>query len=220
MNEQMTSMNASNDARTQATTRPAPTIGDYLQLSALAYQVSRANEQTLIDNSMNPSALINFPPTSDGPLPVEIKVPPGFTLLKMSDISQLAVGFAAAAFQDANGNIIAFEGTVPGLLSAYSQGTLSADISLAQGVNSPALDEARSFAKMIQRDYANGEKIYVTGHSLGGAEAQAACEELGTDKCAGGATFAAPGILMSATNQVINSELDNYIKYGDPIPNY
>ena len=70
---------------------------------------------------------------------------------------------------------------------------------------------------MIQAAAAQGvstDNIFVTGHSLGGAEAESVAANLGLD----GATFGAPGVpQFSSTGG--NTNLTDYVDYGDAVRN-
>jgi hypothetical protein len=148
--------------------------------------------------------------------PGGLVVPPGWTVVLKSPASQQSDGFSAVALKDPNGNvIIANEGTLPGL-GTYGIGSLSADSQIATGQTPQALADATNFAQQVQ--LATGSSsIYVTGHSLGGTEAQAECQILGSD-CAGGATFGATG--LPGNTEAGPSSLVNYVDYGDPVGNY
>jgi hypothetical protein len=136
---------------------------------------------------------------------------------EFSPSNELSDGFYAEAFIDTATHqvIIAFEGTNPTLATAYGSGTLAADLSLFLGGSPQVLADAVSFAQEVETVAAfNGisaSNIFVTGHSLGGAEAEAVNQALGL----GGVTFGAPGISTSATS----ANLVNYVDYGDPVGN-
>jgi hypothetical protein len=95
-------------------------------------------------------------------------------------------------------------------------GTGAADVQIAAGQTPQALIDARAFADAVQAQ-TGSSLIYVTGHSLGGTEAEAMCQVLGSS-CAGGATFGATG--LPGNTQAGPSSLTNYIEYGDPVGNY
>ena len=146
--------------------------------------------------------------------------PSGMTVLVRSDyinLSWRSDGFEAVAFQDGAGNIlIANEGTVPGITTAYQRNGLYADTAIGKDETPQALRDAISFAERVQQDY--GKPLYVTGHSLGGIEAQAQARALQA-RCAGGATFGASG-LPGNTVSGGPEALINYVDYGDPVGNY
>ena len=70
---------------------------------------------------------------------------------------------------------------------------------------------------------AGSTPVYVTGHSLGGAEAEAvalyASRPFDNFSIAGGVTFGAPGLpgYYGATGR---GNLTDYVDYGDPVGNY
>ncbi len=165
------------------------------------------------------------PPSGGQELPI-IPAGSGLTLIRQSDPALLSDGFSAAAFQDGNGNIIiAYEGTqiqrgtynVP---TAYTVGTGGADYVLGNGGTPQALQDAITFAKEINSDYGSTNNIYVTGHSLGGTEAEAAAQSLGADVIQGGVTFAATGLPGNSSTNQISANLIDYVDYGDPIGNF
>ena len=98
-----------------------------------------------------------------------------------------ADGFFAEAFKDSHGNIIvAFEGDVlPGTAaasaagSAYVNGALGADAQLAAGKIPTSLSsDVASFMNRVESaatfNHISTSNIFLTGYSLGGAEAEAA----------------------------------------------
>lgn len=157
-------------------------------------------------------------------------VPLGFRLLTTSDESDLDDGFFAQAFTDGAGRIIiAYEGTqISG--DAYGLGSLEADALLAIGQTPNALIHAQAFVEKVLQDAlaqnisTDADNVFVTGHSLGGAEAEAAAARYGY----GGVTFGAPGIsvskLIAAGGRVdglaaAKEKLTNFVDYGDLVGN-
>ena len=145
----------------------------------------------------------------------DFKPPEGLTVVAVSDPAKLKDGFSAVAYKDKAGNVlIAYEGTQTGP-GPYCTGTHNADIGIYFGGQPNVLTHATSFARDIQQKTKGA--VYVTGHSLGGIEAQAAAKALG-DKCAGGVTFGAcglPGNTLAGPPSIIN-----YVNHGDPVGNY
>jgi len=138
----------------------------------------------------------------------------------VSSTSELGDGFYAEALVDSSGNvIIAYEGTVPGF-STYDIGSLEADYDLLEGEIPKALTDAAAFAQTVEQDvkaeYGSSVSVYVTGHSLGGSEAEYAALQTGL----GGVTFAGTGIPGYTGNSSTHSNLTDYVAYGDPVANY
>jgi len=189
---------------------PDPTLLNYVDLSADAYTLDT--------------------PISDGAPPATLD---GMTVVRVSLQGQLKDGFAAVAVKDANGNIIIVnEGTVPATVSltppavtetAFTLGTLSADSRIAKGdIKTPALLDAAAFASQVEAQFGNKTPIFVTGHSLGGIEAEAEAKALvGLNEFGGGATFGATGLpgQTAATTGAANKLID-YVDRGDPVGNY
>src|SRR5579883_1003203 len=134
-----------------------------------------------------------------------------------------AVGFYAEAYEDSQGNIIiAFEGTVPNT-NAYGVGTLSTDLHLFEGAqNLAALADAARYVQTVHNEFSTAN-IYVTGHSLGGTEAEAAAAS-NPSIVLGGVTFGATGLPSNFTEAGASlsllSNFINYIDAGDPVGNY
>ena len=147
-------------------------------------------------------------------------VPPGMTrLLDASGnpvtFSVPAAGVYAAAFKDAAGNIIvAYEGT------DGSGGTISADTTIQSGQQPAAFAAAATFATNVQNTYASASSpLYVTGHSLGGDEAEYVASELNL----GGGSFEATGLPNYAPPAGFVNGTSNFTNWGmvaDPVFNY
>jgi len=86
-----------------------------------------------------------------------------------------------------------------------------------------AFDDALAFTKEVLN--ANPDAtIYLTGHSLGGAEAEWVASHLAVDplyanRIIRGDTFAAPGIYKSGTDIPL-TDFTNFVEYGDPAANF
>ena len=129
-------------------------------------------------------------------------------------------GFNAAAFEENGVIVIAYEGTLPGS-NAYGIGSLLADVQIFAGKTPAALTDAVDFAQQVQSDFGS-TPIYITGHSLGGAEAEAAVQAAVSNNdpwILGGVTFGAPG-LPGYYGPADLGNLTDYVDYGDPIGNY
>ncbi len=145
--------------------------------------------------------------------------PPGWNVVAESSPSLKSDGFYAQAYSDGNGNIIiSFEGTDPSRTSSYSWGTFLADGMIFAHVDPPTFDEAYNFASQIKYQYLSSN-VYVTGHSLGGAEAEYVALKMGPSLISGGVTFGAPG--LPGYNGPSNlGNLTDYVDFGDPIGNF
>ncbi|MBM6595465.1 M10 family metallopeptidase C-terminal domain-containing protein [Microvirga pudoricolor] len=136
-------------------------------------------------------------------------------------------GFYGAAFLTAaNQVIVAFEGTN---LADFTKGQANRDFAAAQiladiqiylGQEPPAYDDAMSFTQDVIAAAAeqgiSRENVFVTGHSLGGAQALYVAAQMGM----GGETYGAPGIPSDAIPINAQSQLINYVEWGDPVGNY
>lgn len=123
-----------------------------------------------------------------------------------------ADSFFARAYTDSSGNIIiAYRGTTD--LSTI----FGADLALANGEFIPALHDAINFANSVRTLVGTSASIYVTGHSLGGAEAEAVASNLSF--ISGGMTFGAPGLPAVAHGSVTPTNFIDYVEYLDPVGN-
>ena len=132
-------------------------------------------------------------------------------------------GFYAAAFlSPADQVVIAYEGTSPA--STYTNPTFALaqllnDINVYLGQNIAAYTDAASFADQVvtaaKEQGIPASNVFITGHSLGGAETAYVAATLGLS----GETFGAPGI-PSADVTANPGQLLNYVEYGDPVGNY
>ncbi|MCP1747593.1 putative Ig domain-containing protein [Bradyrhizobium japonicum] len=146
-----------------------------------------------------------------------ISAPPGsgLVLLKASPASQLADGFFAEAFEDVSGSIvISYQGSALDD-TPYGSASLSADVAIAFGGMPAVFADALAFALDVENSYGSRD-IYVTGHSLGGVEAEYVAEQFPFIK--GGATFGSPGLplFFGTATQIFT----NYVDIADPIGNY
>jgi hypothetical protein len=152
------------------------------------------------------------------------EVPAGATpinspFLTLMDIN--ANGFFALAYEENGVITVAFEGTVFAP-TIYGLGSLEADLQIAQGQWPAALTDAILFTMGVE-SLAGSTPIYLTGHSLGGAEAEAvslfAARPGDNFSIAGGVTFGAPGVpdYFGPTGL---GNLTDFVDYGDPVGNY
>jgi cadherin-like protein/Big-like domain-containing protein len=160
-------------------------------------------------------------------------------LLDSFNIQQEANGFFAQAYVDlTNDNvIIAYEGSTPSFASvvneiigqnqSYATQSTAADQALLLGLTPNALNDAVAFARYasaVAKDQGYGnDPVYVTGHSLGGTEAEAAAHALNTSVSggfiSGAVTFGATG-LPDYLSTGGNNNFLNFVDYGDPVGNY
>jgi hypothetical protein len=151
--------------------------------------------------------------------------PPHFTFIDDQFIP--SAGFYGAALRfdgpgDADPIVIAFEGTDPSSETLrnnpiFLAGQLEADEQIYFGQIPEAFTHALAFTEeILETQGVSRENVFVTGHSLGGAEAEYVAAQLDL----GGATFGAPGIHASAVPEGSTPELMNYVVYGDPVGNY
>src|SRR5262245_56094128 len=107
--------------------------------------------------------------------------PPDIFLTPLLYAERASDGFFGRAYQDGFGNIIiAYEGTSDNL-----PGSMTADHLLMGGETPPAFGDALQFAQQVQAQFGS-HPIYLTGHSLGGAEAEYVATQISIQ---GGATF-------------------------------
>ena len=136
-------------------------------------------------------------------------------------------GFYGAAYTLGTGSdedvVISFEGTNTAKLGTQPQFAISelrADYNLYKGNLPVALVQAGRFAQaVIASAEAQGispDHIYLTGHSLGAAEADYADAATGLT----GTTFGAPGISSNYVPKGSGSGLTDYVERGDPVGNY
>jgi hypothetical protein len=120
--------------------------------------------------------------------------------------------------------IIAYQGTTGGAnmflnpLTALQQ--VGADVQIYDQKVAPAETNALSFAREVvgyaaQQDISSSN-VFVTGHSLGGIEAEYVAQQTGL----GGIGFEPTGIPKSATTAGNGSNFVDVVTYGDSVGNY
>ena len=142
------------------------------------------------------------------------------------DSGLLPSGFHGASFLTQGPQpeiVIGYEGTDTAGIEErpdFLLAQVEADVALYFGGIPTALTDAVAFSRQVIAAAAlqgiTADRITITGHSLGAAEAAYVAAELGVD----GLTFAAPGL---STTQIPSSgagTLTNYVEYLDPIANY
>ena len=152
----------------------------------------------------------------------------GLTRLEFSDLQYLPQGFFAEAFLDSTHTkiIVSFEASIldpanPLYNTPYGQAAFAADKNILLGLEPTQIfDDAAEFVEKVQSDY-RFLPVYVTGHSLGGAEAEYAASAA-SSTVRGGATFGAPGMPRFSVNQnaPASASFTNYIDVADPVGNY
>ena len=115
---------------------------------------------------------------------------------------------------------VAFENAATGQIVIASRGTQTAydvlvsDLDILREIVPPAFCAAEQFAaQVVQGRPGSGQEILVTGHSLGGADAEYQAARLGL----GGTTFAALGVKFAAPGCA--SDLVNYLYPQDAVAN-
>lgn len=188
-----------------------PSVQEYLDASAAVYDENTAQG---VQNILAVPAELTLLSLTGQPT----------TPLGTTSFEDVANGFYAQAFEDASGNvIIAFEGSYPTVLTnltAYDSATDAADIAIINGqAPTKILQDAYGFVEQVEFEYGS-HPIYVTGHSLGGLEAEYVASQL--DFIQGGATFGAPGLPGYYSNPlgVGSGAFVDYVDYGDPVGNY
>ena len=176
--------------------------------------------------------------------------PAGWTLLSRSDKVDLTPaqdaqeGFEASAYSNPAGQILcAFRPTLLSL-GVFGRGTLADDVKLAQGITPPSFNDAVTFVSTVMQAAAKINEtartagkpepydlrtIFVTGHSLGGAEAEYVAQQAAENPSSPlyaqtvvGVTFAAPGIpqLPDSATERPSGRLVNLVLPGDPVANF
>ncbi|GJD50054.1 hypothetical protein OPKNFCMD_2790 [Methylobacterium crusticola] len=163
---------------------------------------------------------------SNLPPPIPIGLAPFLYAPGRFDSGLLASGFHGAAFLTPGPDpqvIVAFEGTdVSGIETrpSFLLAQLAADVGLYLGFVPEALRDAATFTRQVlDAAVAQGipaDRVVVTGHSLGAAEAAYVSTQTGL----AGTTFAAPGLSTDLVSFGGAGALTNYVDYGDPVGNY
>ncbi|MBL6457435.1 ETX/MTX2 family pore-forming toxin [Belnapia sp. T6] len=133
-------------------------------------------------------------------------------------------GFYGTAFITPDDQVIvAFEGTNLSALDdepIFVAAQIAADVEIRLGLVPDAYGDALAFTNTVLAAAASqgigAEDVFITGHSLGAAEAQYVAAQLGL----AGQTYGGPGIAASTIPADATSRLVNYVEYGDPIGNY
>jgi hypothetical protein len=206
----------------------APLVATYLKsiLSGLA------QPETPDATSLSPLDFLNaarwtYDHTSENDPP---RPPPPAPFTFIDDAYDRDAGFYGAALGvdgpgQADQIVIAFEGTDPSRATVttdpvFLAAQLEADALIYLGQIPEAFTDALAFTEeVLEAAEAQGiprENVFVTGHSLGAAEAEYVAAQLDL----AGATFGAPGIHASAIPEGSTPDLVNYVVHGDPFGNY
>lgn len=132
------------------------------------------------------------------------------------------VGLYAAAVIDSTGQVlVTFEGT--NLYTGndvFTAAQLVDDAAIVEGVNAPSYQPALDFTETVLADAEaagySAQDVFLTGHSLGAAEA----EYVGTQTGLSGMTFGTPGIPTSDIPASTTAQFTDYVEKGDPVGNY
>ncbi len=175
-------------------TGATPTVAQFLNASASGYGLGT---------------------TPEGLVPFTVN---GFQLASANILS----GMAARAWVTPDGQVvIAYQGTTGGtnlLFNPLIAGAqLFTDLQVVFTSKTPrAFYDALRFAKRVQAAAAKqgyaADDVFVTGHSLGGWEAQYVAQQLGLP----GVSFEAPGMNSTVDGNGRDSMFVNIITYGDP----
>jgi uncharacterized protein YxjI len=215
-------------------TAPVPTLQEYIHAADWVYP------NRLLSPDNDPSTLLQF----NGLTP--LSVTDSFDLTGFhAQAFQDGFGNIIIAYEGTRTDPI-ISGLPLSPLDVYSNGSLLTDLGIAQGHFQPVLaanaadlggpaaaaaalaasggaalslaitmNKAVAFATAVHNQFSSSP-IYVTGHSLGGAEAEEAAYSLSF--VLGGDTFGAPGV--PGYYGTTSKDFTNYIDYGDPIGNY
>jgi hypothetical protein len=174
---------------------------------------------------LSPTSPVTLQEEIDGANAVyQHELPAGATPINSPFLTLLDInanGFFALAYEENGAIFVAFEGTVLAP-TIYGIGSLVADLQIVQGQWPMALTDAILFTMGVE-SLAGSTPIYLTGHSLGGAEAEAvslfAARPGDNFSIAGGVTFGAPGVpdYFGPTGL---GNLTDFVDYGDPLGNY
>jgi hypothetical protein len=154
------------------------------------------------------------------------QVPAGATpinspFLSLLDTIDAANGFFALAYEENGVVFVSFEGTDTAP-TIYGLGSVAADLQIIQGQTPTALTDAILFTQGVE-SLVGSTPIYLTGHSLGGVEAEAvslfAASPGNNLSIAGGVTFGALG-LPGYFGPTGLGNLTDFVDYGDPAGNY
>lgn len=178
---------------TGPTDRPTPTVGEFLNAATAGYVLGS---------------------TPGGLVPFTVN---GFQLSS----TNILTGMAGDAWVTPEGQvIIAYQGTTGGTHLAFNPviaiSHVLADLQMVFTPTTPAgFHDAVDFAELVQREAAKqgygADDIFVTGHSLGGWQAQFVAQQIGL----AGIGFEAPGMNSTTPGNGADSLFVNIGTYGD-----
>ena len=132
-------------------------------------------------------------------------------------------GTLGAAYLDRDNNVvIAYQGTNSSRpFSASTREEVRADGQILNGMRPPELREALGFADKVIREAGRQgigiSRIFVTGHSLGGAEAEYVAQQARL----AGESFGAPGLPSYRGDKTAGTpSFTNHVAHGDPVGNF
>ena len=158
--------------------------------------------------------------SADAYSPLGPTAPPGWKPFTDANGKQFSInnsnGVTANAWvTDQNKIVIVYEGT-----NVLNPTSILADLPVALKQNSAGEKDSVDFANEVSQaaksDGYTSDDVFVTGHSLGGIEAEYVAQQTGL----GGASFDATGIPPSATAVGDGKNFTDYLHYGDPVSNY
>ncbi|MGN7777893.1 hypothetical protein ACTJJE_00050 [Mycolicibacterium sp. 22603] len=180
---------------TGPTDRPTPTVAQFLNASTAAYGLGT---------------------TPGGLVPLTVN---GFQLQSTNIFS----GMSGKAWVTPQGQvIIAYQGTTGGTNLLFNPlitiAQIVADLQVVLTDTTPwAFYDALDFARRVQEEAAlqgyAPDDVFVTGHSLGGWEAQFVAQQTGLS----GIGFEAPGMNTRVDGNGANSNFVNIAQYGSPV---
>jgi Lipase (class 3) len=171
-----------------------------------------ANDPSLID-------YLEFASLSYALTPDSLSIPSNWDIFGWTPVNPLynSTGLTAVTFLDKNPLDLTYDDAVVAFRgSTTSHDWFVTDPKLAVGYTPPEFAAAVSY--FVSEEKANPSfNFFVTGHSLGGAEAEVVAAATG----AGGVTFAAPGVgnMLATTNgdASFGANLTNYVIADDPV---
>jgi Ca2+-binding RTX toxin-like protein len=152
-------------------------------------------------------------------------LPDGFSYLMSGGAPVIeydpSTGFYGAAVASSTGQVVvAFEGTnLYTGNSVFTKAQTFDDVSITYGLQAlsyaTAYDFTETAIKDAEADGYSADAVSLTGHSLGGADAEYVAQQTGLP----GTTFGAPGI-SNDNSDFSGANFNDYVDRGDPVGNY